>query len=849
MLPAPPANGLHAALLRDAVSLGGSGLRASSVDLEVVRAVELMMAQRRPVALVVPQAGAVLVTLAAAHALAALAAGRRGGRLAAVTTRLAGRERYDRLRVEGADLRTLLPRCTGLRRHIGVAAGSPNPGGGTAALLEQAGPGCGHGSCLSVLPDAAGLDGAALTRLRGVLADLDATDLVDLQRLLNEAAGRGHFDPLSVVCVTSNPFEPALRQVRAARGQILCLDQPGLAALTGDRADVSAARPTGGAERATAPSSPSLLWPRSTLQALADGRLHVTEVADLALDRPLAGAYAALTALSRAPATARREAEADLPWAWTLLAALGSLPVSVGRHDRHRSPGPWSAPPLHASVERAEALAAVRSERGWSAFAQAVRAAAIALAGESKVSAVLRAAVGQQSRDSGSTLVVVPNRSTAAALTAALAESTVDLDLGRVHVSGIRDLQAGRAPAEGVTLTVLCGPLLRRHGGLLATPGPGVCALLAAGPHQSLRAADQAVSARATARALREQAQRDRLSTLATGSAPDVPAVEVHLVDGRGRVQLTSVEAEYGRWVPTARQLLAERVVASTDGTVDLTEEQLVWTPFGAGVLKHLGDDDRRGAEPDVTATGNGTGAVSALPVAVLPLDGGAPMLLPLEPLALVTRRDPAGVGHVAARALQPGDLVAVIDGLGRQSLFEIATQRLAELPGWQLPVALAALWRDSAARAGCGSESYEQLRKRLGTNVQASTVGTWVRGEVVGPDDPDDVHRLAAATGDQALLARATAVWTALQAIRRAHRALGRWLSSQMAQAAEQGLMDDALRGRAGVGTADRDLGIDVADLLDGVKVLRVLAVGPAQAFPTPQVGRLQSLPASAVG
>ncbi|WP_449657822.1 DISARM anti-phage system protein DrmE domain-containing protein [Streptomyces varsoviensis] len=103
------------------------------------------------------------------------------------------------------------------------------------------------------------------------------------------------------------------------------------------------------------------------------------------------------------------------------------------------------------------------------------------------------------------------------------------------------------------------------------------------------------------------------------------------------------------------------------------------------------------------------------------------------------------------------------------------------------------------------------------GTSItSAQTVGTWVRGQVNGPHDPEDVRRFARAVHDQVLLAQAG--W-ALKTLQIVHRKAGRWLSTQIAGARSH--HDDAL--------IDANLGLRVSDLLESVSAHPVLGIDRA--------------------
>jgi len=113
---------------------------------------------------------------------------------------------------------------------------------------------------------------------------------------------------------------------------------------------------------------------------------------------------------------------------------------------------------------------------------------------------------------------------------------------------------------------------------------------------------------------------------------------------------------------------------------------------------------------------------------------------------------------------------------------------------------------------------SYQQVLDAMaGTSLtSSSTIYSWYRGENEGPADLDDVERFGRALADTELMAAAPHVASALATMRRIHRKIGRWLSSQLT--AVHGGREDSL--------VDNDLSIHVSDLLEVVTVHRVLAI-----------------------
>lgn len=140
---------------------------------------------------------------------------------------------------------------------------------------------------------------------------------------------------------------------------------------------------------------------------------------------------------------------------------------------------------------------------------------------------------------------------------------------------------------------------------------------------------------------------------------------------------------------------------------------------------------------------------------------------------------------------------------------------------------------------------TWEDVARRLrqfGSKVQSgSTCRTWATGEVIAPDDVDDIRRVARLIYDDSLIADHT--WQRIGVIavelRRLHRELGRLLSSAIAEAAsgQPGANLRRLSQLCG--------GIDTAEILEEFEVRRIRSVGPATSVPSSQLGQLLPIPA----
>jgi hypothetical protein len=206
-----------------------------------------------------------------------------------------------------------------------------------------------------------------------------------------------------------------------------------------------------------------------------------------------------------------------------------------------------------------------------------------------------------------------------------------------------------------------------------------------------------------------------------------------------------------------------------------------------------------------------------------------------VEPNDVLYRRRGDEARRVAAKALAPGDIVALVDATARRDLFDSVIDVLSELPKYAPLGQLISFWHDRARAARDRGYTRREILASMRSGPDRTsitcerTIGMWIRGDSEGPGDPDDVRRFAAAVSDQELSDRADAVGQALRTSGILHRAVGRWLSAQITGA--QLHRGDAL--------VDPELGVHVADLLEAVSVHEVAAVDP----------QLMSAPAGAVG
>ncbi|MDP9387393.1 MAG: hypothetical protein M3Q48_05545, partial [Actinomycetota bacterium] len=138
--------------------------------------------------------------------------------------------------------------------------------------------------------------------------------------------------------------------------------------------------------------------------------------------------------------------------------------------------------------------------------------------------------------------------------------------------------------------------------------------------------------------------------------------------------------------------------------------------------------------------------------------------------------------------------------------------------------------------RFGSWTNVARELRQR-GSSVQSgSSCAAWASGEVIAPEDINDIRRVGRLTWDENLLVDRTweRIGTIAEELRRLHRSLGRLLSAAIGEVAagRPGSNLDHLSQVCG--------GIDTTEILEEFEVRQVRAVSAPTTVPSSQLRRL---------
>lgn len=756
-------------------------------DDELLAVVDAAAAADVPLALVVPLPAAdIPIVLGAASIVAEIARTRtRDVTVTVVSERLSQRASYDQMYIGRDRLADVIPRARlamdGRLETVGAARGASR---GRLVLTS---------------------DPVRATRGGAFVVDGTGADPGDLGPLLR----RGR----RLVYVTDNPFDAALEVIRAAGGAVWAFDPAALGQLAATSYIIGSDGSRWDGCGALA-ASPELLRAAGSAQRT----VWAPEV-DSDLDAALRSAWTSLGHLaSVANVSGSLAAAHALRWAWGTLATFTMSVTTPQSYDRHVPRGPYG-PKLADAAEHAHAVA--RNMTGAARDAWAAVGDAFADVKATATSApklpLVRAWLDSLVPGAGPGLLVTRNRTAVEALTQALNESP-DVSYGwsdLAHVVGVRDVVCGRVADLPVSSMLVTGPVPRAYASLIAAPPAQQVVTLAAGTWEAGRAARQTVGT------LRELAALRDATVTGTSARLHVRTV------GSAATAASSGESEV-----TVRRNGA--VTAATDLAGEPSGSP--WEPFDVDLLSVIararpGTDDAAVVPPP--ARSGATGSAALVAALMLVFTDGQCLLVEPNDVLYVRRGDDAR--RVAAKAVAPGDVVVLVDATSRRDLFDTVVDVLSELPKYRPLSTLISFWHERARAARDRGYTLREIlaSMRSGNDPTRITteqaIGSWIRGDSEGPVDPDDVRRFAIAVRDRDLADRAPAVAQALRVNRVLHRAVGRWLSTQI-RGAQLDRRDAVI---------DPELGVYVTDLLEAVSVHEVAAVG----------SRLVSAPAGAVG
>ena len=159
-------------------------------------------------------------------------------------------------------------------------------------------------------------------------------------------------------------------------------------------------------------------------------------------------------------------------------------------------------------------------------------------------------------------------------------------------------------------------------------------------------------------------------------------------------------------------------------------------------------------------------------------------------------------------RSLREGDRVLVIHGQKRQSLYELVISRVHNHPAMEIHLALIGKWQEELAqsfrarrRTGWTYQDVLTKIRKQGSQISSTqTIRLWVLGQVLAPEDPKDLLRLARTMDMRFVEQYHSRINVAAQRIRGLHIGLSirlnRWLKAQVTNISEEDfeVFDDEL-------------------------------------------------------
>jgi len=233
---------------------------------------------------------------------------------------------------------------------------------------------------------------------------------------------------------------------------------------------------------------------------------------------------------------------------------------------------------------------------------------------------------------------------------------------------------------------------------------------------------------------------------------------------------------------------LASLRTTTAAGISDLS----LWTPFSAPdydlVREHdvISDDDEEAlSSSDFRMSPSNNILVSALQIE---FENG---FCYAEPDSRMTVFLPATgkTDHRRADGLRPGDIVVFVDGEQRRQLYEVILKRIERHPAMGATYILVRYWQQAVragfSRSGMTYDGFLQELRQRGSSMQTTAgVRFWVVGEVLGPDDPEDIRRTGEVFNDEVLLQKWKDIDRALRKIRGLHISLALKLNRMIVQA-----------------------------------------------------------------
>jgi len=208
--------------------------------------------------------------------------------------------------------------------------------------------------------------------------------------------------------------------------------------------------------------------------------------------------------------------------------------------------------------------------------------------------------------------------------------------------------------------------------------------------------------------------------------------------------------------------------------------------------------------------------------------DGGWKALLsPNDTInVIITGSDGTRLEERYVRALRSGDRVLFLHDQRRQSLYDLIISRVHRHPAIEIHLALIQRWQNDFVltyhqrwrnKGRSLEDLLEQLQNRGSRLTSTVTLRQWLRGQILCPQDPKDLHRLAEVLDIEFVRQYYQRISHAARRLAGLHRGLAnrlnRWLEQQAA-----GIFSGTLEE-----IFDEELGLSLRDFRDSILILTV--------------------------
>ncbi|MHB8152812.1 MAG: DrmE family protein [Vulcanimicrobiaceae bacterium] len=189
----------------------------------------------------------------------------------------------------------------------------------------------------------------------------------------------------------------------------------------------------------------------------------------------------------------------------------------------------------------------------------------------------------------------------------------------------------------------------------------------------------------------------------------------------------------------------------------------------------------------------------------------------------------------IEASKLREGDVLVVIDRDPRKALLDKLVEQAAFIPEYAAVSEFVRIWRETMRGGYARFGTYSALNSALkGVDVTDVTIGTWVRGSVIGPSDRENVRRVGEALGSDVLVRNHGLICGAITTLRGIHVKLGRRIGDMA--------MQDGIAGAIGTRgideIVDEHSGLTVGDFKRCVEFLKIKSIQTFGEVPAEMLG-----------